>query len=69
MPGIDPGFLTTIYPSFHMPNSWPKEREILERSDTINKEVTSPLEVRFIREVTYTTWLTNVVMVKKASSK
>ena len=33
------------------------------------EEITKLVRVRFIRNVPYTTWLANVVMVKKFSSK
>lgn len=33
------------------------------------KEVTTLLDAKFIRELTYTTWLANMVMVKKANNE
>ena len=40
-----------------------------ERDDAIKDEVQKLIVVRFIQEVYYPDWLTNVVMVKKANSK
>lgn len=40
-----------------------------ERQAVVNKEVTTFLEVDFIRRTTYTTWFANVVRVKKVSDK
>jgi len=41
----------------------------LERDRAIAEEVRKLQEASFIREVYYTNWLVNVVMVKKASGK
>ena len=41
----------------------------LERDQAIAEEVRKLQEASFIREVYYPDWLTNVVMVKKASGK
>jgi len=40
-----------------------------ERRTAVKSEVSQLTNVGFIREVIYTTWLVNVVMVKKASGK
>lgn len=40
-----------------------------ERRQVVEGEVKKLLEVGFIQEVKYTTWLANVVMVKKSSEK
>ena len=37
-----------------------------ERRQAVREEVEKLLKANFIREVMYSTWLTNVVMVKKA---
>ena len=40
-----------------------------EQSKVIREEVDKLLNANFIREVRYSTWLANVVMVKKANEK
>jgi len=40
-----------------------------ERRTTVESEVSQLARAGFIREVIYTTWLANVVMVKKGSGK
>ena len=40
-----------------------------ELRSVVKAEVKKLLDARFIREVRYSTWLANVVMVKKANSK
>ena len=40
-----------------------------ERRKTIKEEVDKLLHANFIREVRFSTWLANIVMVKKANSK
>lgn len=40
-----------------------------EKRKAIEDEVNKLKEAGFVRKVTYTTWLANVVMVKKASGK
>nr|KYP39609.1 Transposon Ty3-G Gag-Pol polyprotein [Cajanus cajan] len=71
MPGIDPNFL------FHMLSIRKEAKSIAqrrrkageERKAAIEGEVCKLLDARFIREVHYTTWLANVVMVKKPNGK
>jgi len=47
-----------------------KKRKIgEERPQAVREEVRKLLEVRLVREIKYTTWLANVVMVKKSSGK
>jgi hypothetical protein len=41
----------------------------LERAETIEKQVKEQLKARFIREVQYSDWVSNVVMVKKGNGK
>jgi len=40
-----------------------------ERHKVVWEEVDKHLKANFIREVRYSTWLTNIVMVKKANGK
>lgn len=40
-----------------------------EKGTTTQEELAKLVEARFIREVKYTTWLANVLMVKKANGK
>ena len=40
-----------------------------ERHKAVKDEVDKLLKAQFIREVRYSTWLANVVMVKKANGK
>jgi len=40
-----------------------------ERCKAVREEVDKLLKANFIREVRYSTWLTNFVMVKKANDK
>lgn len=40
-----------------------------EKRHIVEDEVSKLKEVGFVKEVTYTTWLTNIVMVKKPSGK
>nr|KYP47153.1 Transposon Ty3-G Gag-Pol polyprotein [Cajanus cajan] len=71
MPGIDPDFLCHKL-------SISKEAKLIaqrrrkageERKAAIEVEVSKLLNARFIREVHYTTWLANVVMVRKPNGK
>ncbi|RDX71782.1 hypothetical protein CR513_48822, partial [Mucuna pruriens] len=61
MPGINPKFL------YHHLSRKRKLGE--EKRRAARKETSKLLAVGFIREIQYPTWLANVVMVKKASSK
>ena len=71
MPGIDPSIIVhrlNVSPSFPLIRQ--KKRVFApERDQAIVEEVRKLQEARFIREVYYPDWLTNVVMVKKASEK
>jgi len=40
-----------------------------ERHQSVDQEVEKLLKVDFIRKIVYTTWLLNVVMVKKSNGK
>lgn len=46
-----------------------KRRLGVEKRRAVDEEVEKLVEAGFIREVEYTTWLANVVMVKKSNSK
>ena len=71
MPGIDPLIIVhklNVLPSFP-PIRQKKWVFAQERDRAITDEVQKLLEVDFIREVYYSDWLANVVMVKKANGK
>ena len=71
MLGIDPSFIS--YKLSLDPRAKPmaqKRRKLgTEKQKAINEEVKRLLDVGFIREIQYTTWLANVVMVKKSNGK
>jgi len=46
-----------------------KRRLVGERRKIAEEEVHKLLEARFIREIHYTTWLANIVLVQKKSGK
>nr|KYP60510.1 Transposon Ty3-I Gag-Pol polyprotein [Cajanus cajan] len=71
MPGIDPNFLCHKLSVCRetKPVAQRKRKTGEERKKAIEGEVSKLLDVGFIREVHYTTWLANVVMVKKSNSK
>ncbi|XP_029146565.1 uncharacterized protein [Arachis hypogaea] len=58
MPGIDPDLMS------HQLAVDPKAKPVAQRS-----QVKALLEANFIRELPYTTWLANVVLVKKSNGK
>ena len=71
MGGVDPAMIThklNVNPSF---KSVKQKRRIFapERQKAINEEVGKLLQAKAIREVEYSEWLANVVLVKKANSK
>ena len=71
MPGINPSVMVhrlNVSPSF-LPVRQKKREFTPERDQAIAEEVRKLQEASFIREVYYTDWLANVVMVKKASGK
>ena len=71
MPGIDPGVIThrlNVSPSFK-PIRQKKRVFAPERNSAIKDEVHKLMVAKFIREVYYPDWLSNVVMVKKANGK
>ena len=71
MGGVDPAVIThrlNVNPSF---KSVKQKRKSFapEKQKAINEEVGKLLQAKAIREVEYTKWLANVVLVKKANSK
>ena len=71
MSGIDPSVIThrlNVYPS-SKPVRQKKRVFALERDNAIKEEIQKLTLAKFIREVYYPDWLTNVVMVKKANGK
>nr|KYP41535.1 Transposon Ty3-I Gag-Pol polyprotein [Cajanus cajan] len=71
MPGIDPNFLCHKLSVCReaKPIAQRKRKTGEERKKAIEEEVTKLLDADFIREIHYTTWLANVVMVKKSNGK
>ncbi|XP_020222101.1 uncharacterized protein LOC109804683 [Cajanus cajan] len=71
MPGIDPKFLCHRLAVCRdaRPVAQKKRKMGDEKRKAANVEVQKLLQVKFIREVTYTTWLANVVLVKKSNGK
>lgn len=71
MLGIHPTFMSHKLALFKEARSVAQKKRRLgeEKTIVIETEVNKLLEVDFIREVTYTSWLANVVMMKKASSQ
>ena len=71
MPRVDPEFCRhrlTIQEGLR-PIAQKKRRMGQERATTIEAQVNELLDVGFIREIQYSDWLSNVVMVKKANGK
>ena len=71
MPGINPEFMShqlSIFPNVH-PVAQKRRKMSSEKAQEVHKQVQALLDVGFIREVTYPTWLSNVVMVKKSNGK
>nr|KYP69385.1 Transposon Ty3-G Gag-Pol polyprotein [Cajanus cajan] len=71
MPGIDPKFLCHRLAVCQdaRPVAQKKRKMGDEKRKAANTEIKKLLQAKFIREVTYTTWLANVVLVKKANEK
>lgn len=71
MPRIHPSVITHRLALFKeaKPIAQKKRRLGAEKAVTVKEEVKKLKEVGFIHELTYTTWLANVVMVKKPSGK
>ncbi|XP_072071630.1 uncharacterized protein [Arachis hypogaea] len=71
MPGIDLDFMShrLAVRSEVQPVVQKKRKISSKRENKVAKQRTSLLEVGFIRELDYSTWLSNVVLVKKANGK
>lgn len=71
MPGIHPSIMTNRFALFKevKPVAQKKRRLGAEKTAAVNEEVKKLRDAGFIRKVTYTTWLANVVMVKKNNGK
>src|ERR1044072_7985980 len=71
VPGIDPNFIChnlTLDERVN-PVAQARRRMSPEKNKAVKIEVAKLLEAGFIREIQYPTWLTNLVMVKKARGK
>ena len=71
MPGINPSVIThrlNMYPS-SKPIRQKKRVFASKRDNAIKEEVQKLTTIEFIREVYYSDWLANVVIVKKANGK
>ncbi|XP_061364982.1 uncharacterized protein LOC133308378 [Gastrolobium bilobum] len=69
--GVDPYFCChklAVYPG-SKPIAQKKRKLSAERRQVLEDHVKELLEAGFIREIQYTTWLSNVVMVKKPNGK
>nr|KYP48897.1 Retrovirus-related Pol polyprotein from transposon opus [Cajanus cajan] len=71
MPGIDPKVMCHKLSVCReaKPIAQRKRKVGTERKLAVENEVAKLLEAKFIREIQYTTWLANVVMVKKPNGK
>lgn len=71
MPGIDPKFLCHRLVVCRDARLVAQKKRKMgeEKRKAANAEIQKLLQAKFIREVTYTTWLANVVLVKKSSGK
>ncbi|XP_020238608.1 uncharacterized protein LOC109817690 [Cajanus cajan] len=71
MPGINPRFLCHRLAVCRdaRPVAQKKRKMGDEKRKAADAEVKKLLQAKFIREVTYTTWLANVVLVKKSTGK
>ena len=70
-PGVDPNFIChhlNVNPSI-IPRKQPPRRSSKEHSDAIRDEVIKLKQAGYIKEVSYTEWLANTVVVKKKSGK
>jgi len=71
MPGVDPEIMShrlSVYKEAR-PVAQKKRKQGEEKREAAKKEVTKLMAANFIKEAKYTTWLANVVMVKKANGK
>ena len=70
-PGVDPNFIChhlNVNPSI-IPRKQPPRRSSKEHSDAIRDEVIKLKQAGAIKEVSYSEWLANTVVVKKKSGK
>ena len=70
-PGVDPNFIChhlNVNPSI-IPRKQPPRRSSKEHSNAIRDEVIKLKQAGYIKEVSYTEWLANTVVVKKKSGK
>ncbi|XP_015944950.1 uncharacterized protein LOC107470092 [Arachis duranensis] len=71
MPGIDPEVMShhlAVKAEAH-PVAQRRRKMSCERAEEVAKQTASLLEAGFIRELDYSTWLSNVVLVKKHNGK
>ncbi|XP_072090626.1 uncharacterized protein [Arachis hypogaea] len=71
MPGIDPQIIShhlAVKPEAR-PVAQRRRKMSAERAEEVAKQTAGLLEAGFIREVDYSTWLSNVVLVKKHNGK
>ncbi|XP_042515380.1 uncharacterized protein LOC122089754 [Macadamia integrifolia] len=71
MPGIDRGMIEhrlSLDPT-HQPVKQKRRTFTPDREATVEEEVEKLLKARFIREIWYSDWLANVVMVRNSSGK
>ena len=71
MPGVDPEIMShrlSVYKEAR-PVAQKKRKQGKEKGEAAKKEVTKLMAANFIKEAKYTTWLANVVMVKKTNGK
>ena len=69
--GVDPNFIChhlNVNPSI-IPRKQPPRRSSKEHSDAIRDEVIKLKQAGYIKEVSYTEWLANTVVVKKKNGK
>ncbi|XP_057760925.1 uncharacterized protein LOC130981349 [Arachis stenosperma] len=71
MPGIDPKIMShhLAVRSEARPVTQRRRKMSTERAEEVSRQTASVLEAGFIREVDYSTWLSNVVLVKKHNGK
>ncbi|XP_057734067.1 uncharacterized protein LOC130949335 [Arachis stenosperma] len=71
MPGIDPKIMShhLAIRSEARPVKQRRRKMSTERAEEVARQTASLLEAGFIREVDYSTWLSNVVLVKKHNGK
>ncbi|XP_072090636.1 uncharacterized protein [Arachis hypogaea] len=71
MPGVEPAFMShrlAVKPNTKLVAQW-RRKMSPERANEVAKQTACLLEAGFIRELEYSTWLSNVALVKKANGK